>query len=355
MALSSRPASHGFDACELDYDLPEERIAQAPLPERDGARLLCLPRAGGGLHHRHVRELPELLQQALLVLNDTRVLPARLLGRKASGGRFELLLCERFSPPGRVERWLALGKGLREGQAVTLAGGVLQAVVCARHQAGFEVELTAERDVGEALARVGTLPLPPYIRRAPDARDAERYQTVFAAHAGAVAAPTAGLHLSQPLLQRLRERGHELAYVTLHVGPGTFAPLRASELSRHPMHEERYLVPEATAAAVARARAQGRAVLAVGTTVVRTLEAAADASGVVQPGAGATALFIYPPYRFAVVDALMTNFHLPRSTLLALVMAFGGVQPVRDAYRAAVDSGYRFYSYGDAMLIGGQR
>jgi S-adenosylmethionine:tRNA ribosyltransferase-isomerase len=231
----------------------------------------------------------------------------------------------------------------------------LVCVVRARREQGLEVELSAASSVTELLARIGRMPLPPYIRRSPDAGDAERYQTVFAAHDGAVAAPTAGLHLSERLLAGLRERGHEIAFITLHVGPGTFAPLRTDDLSRHPMHPERYVVPAATVDAVARARQTDRQVLAVGTTVVRALEAAADQGGMLRPGAGATKLFIYPPYRFRVVDALMTNFHLPRSTLLALVMAFGGIEPVRRAYGAAIEAGYRFYSYGDAMLVGGLR
>jgi S-adenosylmethionine:tRNA ribosyltransferase-isomerase len=349
-----------FDARELDYELPDDRIAQAPPAERDAARLLCLARDGAIAHHG-VRELPELLRPSLIVVNDTRVIPARLFGHKPSGGKVELLLCERLSPAGARERWLALGKaskGLRPGDRVALdssgaPGAAMIAQVIALHERAIEVELSAEPDVSTALARIGQIPLPPYIRRAPDAIDAERYQTIFAAHDGAVAAPTAGLHLSPALLAALRARGHELAFVTLHVGPGTFAPLRSDDLAEHVMHPERYAVPDATATAIAHARASGRQVLAVGTTVVRALEAAARDDGSVQAGSGATALFIYPPYRFRVVDAVMTNFHLPRSTLLALVMAFGGIEPVRHAYRIAVESGYRFYSYGDAMLIGG--
>jgi S-adenosylmethionine:tRNA ribosyltransferase-isomerase len=344
-----------FDARELDYELPDDRIAQAPLPERDAARLLCLAE-GGAIAHRSVRDLPELLAPSLIVVNDTRVIPARLFGHKPSGGKVELLLYERLSPPGARERWLALGKaskGLREGDHVAIGDGAMSAQVVGARERSIEVELCAEPDVTTALARIGQVPLPPYIRRAPDASDAERYQTVFAANDGAVAAPTAGLHLSATLIAALRARGHELAFVTLHVGPGTFAPLRGDDLAEHAMHPERYVVPFATAVAIARAREDGRQVLAVGTTVVRTLEAAALEDRTVRHGSGATALFIYPPYRFRVVDALLTNFHLPRSTLLALVMAFGGIEAVRNAYRLAVDSGYRFYSYGDAMLIGG--
>jgi S-adenosylmethionine:tRNA ribosyltransferase-isomerase len=345
-----------FDAAVLDYELPEAQIAQAPLPERDAARLLCLPRSGGELAHRRVRDLPELLAPSLIVVNDTRVLPARLFGKKPTGGQVELLLVERISPPGAVERWLALarGKGLRPGTQIEFGGGALRAELGARQEQHHEVELQASTTEAQELAALGRVPLPPYITRAPDESDAARYQTVYAAHDGAVAAPTAGLHLSERLIEQLTARGHELARITLHVGPGTFAPLRSADLSEHRMHPERYAVPEATAAAIAEARAERRQVLAIGTTVVRALEAAADEHGRVRAGESATALFIYPPYRFRVVDALMTNFHLPRSTLLALVMAFGGIEPVQRAYRGAVDGGYRFYSYGDAMLIGGQ-
>jgi S-adenosylmethionine:tRNA ribosyltransferase-isomerase len=346
-----------FDVRELEYELPEDRIAQRPMPQRDAARLLCVARGGDSLHHQHVRDLAGLLSPSLIVLNDTRVLPARLLGHKQSGGKVELLLIERISAPGVVERWLALGrasKGLRPGERIVLGDGAMHAEIGSQRDGVCEIELRAEQGVSAAaLAAIGQMPLPPYIRRPPTPADAERYQTVYAAHEGAVAAPTAGLHVSERVLSELRALGHELAFVTLHVGPGTFAPLRSADLSSHAMHAERYLIPEATAQALLRARAAGRQVLAVGTTVVRALEAASDAVGVVQPGAGKTSLFIHPPYAFRTVDALLTNFHLPRSTLLALVMAFGGVRPIRRAYQVAIAERYRFYSYGDAMLIGG--
>jgi S-adenosylmethionine:tRNA ribosyltransferase-isomerase len=344
-----------FDAAQLNYELPAGHIAQAPLPQRETARLLCLPRAGGALRHQRVRDLQELLAPSLIVLNDTRVIPARLLGHKPSGGQVELLLVERTSQAGEVERWIALAKGLRVGARAAFGDGAMQAHVLAQHERTFEVELRAAPSVGSVLLQIGRVPLPPYITRGPEASDVERYQTVYAAHDGAVAAPTAGLHISDALLSALRAQGHETVFVTLHVGPGTFAPLREDDLAAHAMHPERYEIPDATALAVARAREQGRQVLAVGTTVVRALEAAASASGAVQAGAGKTSLFVYPPFAFRVVDAMMTNFHLPRSTLLALVMAFGGVENVRRAYRTAIDAGYRFYSYGDAMLIGGLR
>ncbi len=344
---------------ELDYELPEELIAQAPLRERDAARLLVLNTGSSELAHRKVLDLPQLLAPSLIVLNDTRVIPARLHAKKASGGRVEILLVERLSEPGHEERWLALGKaskGLRPGTVLQVEDSPVEIAIHAlRGHGEIELSVRAKEPVAQALARYGRIPLPPYIRRAPDASDLTRYQTVFAAHDGAVAAPTAGLHLSDALLAGLRAQGHELATVTLHVGPGTFAPLRSEVLAEHHMHEERYVVPESSALAIARARSEGRQVLAVGTTVVRALESAATPEGVVEPRTGSTSIFIYPPYTFRVVDALLTNFHWPCSTLLALVMAFGGIEPVRSAYRQAVAERYRFFSYGDAMLIHGGR
>ena len=347
-----------MDVSQLDYTLPAELIAQSPLPDRDGARLLCVRRFSDALEHRQVRDLPELVAPALWVLNDTKVIPARLFGHKPSGGRVEFLLVERLSAAGRQEQWSALArtrKGVREGMQLRSADDALRLTVLTMHGGGeVEVLLEASGDVADALARVGQVPLPPYIRRAPDAADLARYQTVFAAQPGAVAAPTAGLHLSEALLAALRQAGHELAFVTLHVGPGTFAPLRAAALAEHRMHSEHFDVPEATALAIARAKREGRPVLAVGTTVVRSLESALNAAGEVEACSGSTAIFIYPPYRFRAVDALLTNFHLPRSTLLALVMAFAGEDSVRRAYAEAVAARYRFFSYGDAMLLTGE-
>jgi S-adenosylmethionine:tRNA ribosyltransferase-isomerase len=352
-----------LEASELDYDLPPELIAQQPLPERDGARLLRLDRGRGTIQHRQVRELAELLPPSLLVLNDTRVIPARLIAEKASGGRVEFLLLERRAPgdvarerSDQTQHWNAIGKtsrGVTEGMTLRLADGFTLTVERLLGHGELELRLDADAGVAAALERHGRVPLPPYIRRAPEASDRARYQTVFAAHDGAVAAPTAGLHLSEALLEQLRARGHELAFVTLHVGPGTFAPLRAETLGEHVMHEERFVVPDATVQAVRAARSSGRQVLAVGTTVVRALESSASEDGELRAGAGATSIFIYPPYRFRVVEAMLTNFHLPRSTLLALVMAFAGEAATRRAYAEAVDERYRFFSYGDAMLIGG--
>lgn len=364
--------SQVFLANELDYELPETSIAQSPLGQRDAAKLLRVPRTSSSntpdlnaptaLEHHIVRELPALLAPSLLVLNDTRVIPARLFGQKTSGGRVEILLVERMASAGPRERWRAMGrasKGLRPGEKIAIADGTLSVHVLSAAPGLLEIDLCvvdeAHPTASAGVELLGAMPLPPYIRRDAAEADTARYQTVFAANPGAVAAPTAGLHFTPELLSALQAAGHELAYVTLHVGPGTFAPLRSNDLSQHTMHEERYEIPEATSAAIALAREQGRQVVAVGTTVVRTLESAATVTGHVPAGPSATSIFIYPPYGFRVVDALLTNFHLPRSTLLALVMAFGGVATIRDAYRSAIDSGYRFYSYGDCMLIGGAR
>ncbi|MBK6578063.1 MAG: tRNA preQ1(34) S-adenosylmethionine ribosyltransferase-isomerase QueA [Sandaracinaceae bacterium] len=346
----------------LDYELPEELIAQHPTAARDAARLL-VPSLAGTAMHRSIRDLPALLTPGLIVWNDARVIPARLRGERPSGGKAELLLLEpdadAAAGAGAAETWLALGranKPLQVGHQLML-GGALHAEVLARLGEGqLRVRLNplAHESVMAAVEAVGELPLPPYIARAPESTDTERYQTVFARTPGAVAAPTAGLHFTAELRSALEQAGHEFAYVTLHVGPGTFRPVKSSTLDEHVMHRERYDVPEATAAALRRAREQGRPVLAVGTTVVRTLEAAAleaTADQVVRAGAGETALFIRGAYPFRVVDSLVTNFHLPRSTLLALVMAFAGEDALRAAYAEAIRARYRFFSYGDAMLL----
>lgn len=340
-------------ADELDYDLPEELIAQAPPAERDGARLCVFERGDSTVQHRRVTELAGLLPPALWVFNDTRVIPARVKAQRQSGGQVELLLLERVAGEGTTEIWHCMArpaKRLRVGEELEVPG--MRTRIEARRPDGtLEVSLTAAGGVLAQLDECGEMPLPPYIRRAADETDDSRYQTTYAAEPGAVAAPTAGLHFSEALLTALSAAGHERAFVTLHVGAGTFLPLKADNLADHPMHSERYTIPEATVAAVQRARAEGRPVVAVGTTVVRTLEASAREAGELVAGSARTDLCIYPPYEFRVIDALLTNFHLPRSTLLALVMAFGGEQPVRDAYAAAVAQRYRFFSYGDAMLI----
>ncbi|MCC6213868.1 MAG: tRNA preQ1(34) S-adenosylmethionine ribosyltransferase-isomerase QueA [Polyangiaceae bacterium] len=337
----------------LDYDLPDDLIARRPPAERDGGRMLVVRR--GGLEHRRVREWVELVPPgALVVLNDTRVLPARLLGRRAGGGgRVELLLLERLGAAGERERWRAIGhanRPLRPGAEID--AGELRVTVGSRGAGGsLEIELVAAGGVGAALERSGHVPLPPYLGRPDEPDDRVRYQTVYAAAAGSAAAPTAGLHLTEAALERLVARGVEIARVTLHVGLGTFRPVTVEELSEHVMHAERFEIGAEAAEAIRRARARGGPVVAAGTTVVRALESAADPAGggVVLPGPGETRLLVQPGHRFAVIDALLTNLHQPRSTLLALVAAFGGLDAVRAAYREAVAARYRFLSYGDAM------
>ncbi|MFT3921418.1 MAG: tRNA preQ1(34) S-adenosylmethionine ribosyltransferase-isomerase QueA [Myxococcales bacterium] len=349
-------------ADELDYDLPPALIAQTPLADREASRLLVVDRSSGRRAHGSMRDLPTLVRPSLFVFNDTRVIPARLLGTKPSGGKFELLLIERLAGAAADARgrelWCAMGrplKSLRPGQALQV--GTLAIEVGERvSDTLLQVWLSAPEGVDQALEQVGRLPLPPYIARAgadegTTALDRERYQTTFARTPGAVAAPTAGLHFGPALLDELKARGHRIAFVTLHVGPGTFAPLSVDTLAEHPMHEEHFELPSTTADAIALAKAEGRPVIAVGTTVVRTLESAASPDGSLRAGPGATRLCIYPPYTFRVIDGLVTNFHLPRSTLLALVMALAGADVVRAAYREAIEARYRFFSYGDAMLI----
>jgi S-adenosylmethionine:tRNA ribosyltransferase-isomerase len=341
---------------DFDYLLPEALVAQEPVSPRDASRLLVLPRRSGPLEHRRFRELPGLLAPGdLLVLNDTRVIPARLEGTKETGGRCELLLCERLPSDGAAPgaRFRALGqasKAIRPGQR--LAFGPLVAVVEAAEGEGFLV-VRFDRDgapFAEVLERVGHVPLPPYIRRPDLPADRERYQTVFARVPGSAAAPTAGLHFTPELLARLETRGVVRASVTLHVGPGTFLPVRQETVEEHRMHQEQYEVPEAAAAAFAACRARGGRVVAVGSTVVRTLESA-HAGSWLRAGPGRTSLLVLPGHSWRAVDALVTNLHLPRSTLLMLVCAFAGRERVLAAYDEAVRERYRFYSYGDAMLI----
>jgi S-adenosylmethionine:tRNA ribosyltransferase-isomerase len=348
-----------MDVSDLDFALPEELIAQAPVEPRDASRLLLLPASGGAPRHLGFSALPDLLSEGdLLVLNDSRVIPARLLGRKETGGRIEVLLVEPVpgpasGVPGEPARWTAMAqasKPIRVGTRVDF-DGLLAEVTRVEGEGFYEVRFDRdERGLGDALERVGRLPLPPYIRREPDAADRERYQTVVATTPGSVAAPTAGLHFTPGLLARLDARGVRRATVTLHVGPGTFLPVRAARLEEHRMHAERYDVPEATVRAFAAARHEGRRVVAVGTTAVRTLESAFSPEGL-RAGPGRTDIFIRPGHPFRAVDGLLTNFHLPRSTLLALVCALGGVERVLRAYREAVQERYRFFSYGDAMAI----
>jgi S-adenosylmethionine:tRNA ribosyltransferase-isomerase len=339
----------------LDYHLPDELIAQEPAAERDRARLLVVRRADGSLEHRQFLDLPELLSPGdLLVLNDTRVLPARLLGRRErTGGKWEgLYLGER---DGAWEMLCQLRGHLVEGEPVVVPGDpALRLSFLGRSPAGhFLFRTEAPGPAAGLLARYGHVPLPPYIRKGRDTvADADRYQTVYARQPGAVAAPTAGLHFTDRVFDRLRERGILSTTLTLHVGLGTFQPLQSDDPAKHVMHREWCELPAAAAEAVNACRARSGRVVAVGTTAVRTLESAAVHSpGPLAPWSGETVLFIYPPYEFKMVDGLVTNFHLPRTSLLLLVGAFAGDDLLRRAYEEAVAHRYRFYSYGDAMLI----
>jgi S-adenosylmethionine:tRNA ribosyltransferase-isomerase len=332
----------------FDFELPSDRIALRPASPRDSARLL---RVGGqgALADHEVRDLPGLLRAGdVLVFNDTRVIKARLTGAKASGGKIEVLV-ERVLAADRVLAQVRASKSPRAGGRLLLAGGVV-ATVLGRDGEFFELRFDACTDVYALLEQHGSVPLPPYITHAADAADEARYQTVYARQPGAVAAPTAGLHFDAAMLQKLQQQGVIAAQVTLHVGAGTFQPVRVSDLNQHRMHSEWYSVSQATVDAIHAARARGSRVLAVGTTSLRALESAA-AGGELRAGSGGTRLFITPGYTFRVVDRLLTNFHLPKSTLLMLVSAFAGVDNVRRAYRHAIEQHYRFFSYGDAMLI----
>jgi len=337
-----------FSIDEFDYELPAGLIAQHPAASRSDSRLLC---AGGeALADRRFSELPQLLAPGdLVVLNDTRVIKARLLGEKASGGRVEALI-ERVLSEHEALAQVRASKPPREGSSLRF-GASLEARVLGREGEFYRLRFPDGAPVLELLERHGSVPLPPYITHAPDSGDESRYQTVYARKPGAVAAPTAGLHFDEPLFAALRARGVELTWITLHVGAGTFQPMRTKDLAGHRMHSERYEIPDATAAAIDAARGRGGRIVAVGTTTVRCLEAAAAARGAVAPGSGETDLFITPGFEFRAVDRLITNFHLPRSTLLVLVSAFAGIEAMRHAYAHAVGQRYRFFSYGDAMLV----
>lgn len=335
------------------YDLPPDRIAQRPVEPRDRSRLLVVPRDGGPFRHLEFRDLVSLIPPGdVVVLNETRVLPARIRGRKPTGAPAEVLLLRPASDDETV--WEALvrpGGKLKPGRVIEVAEPFRIHIVDSIPGGGRLVRLESPLAPREAIERWGEMPLPPYIERAADSADRVRYQTVYAREAGSVAAPTAGLHFTPAVLDALRDRGVRLVRLVLHVGVGTFRPVDVDELDRHEMHEEWYHVPVATAEALNAVRAAGGAVWAVGTTVARTLESAVTDDGRIEPGGGWTRLFVRPPYRFRAVDRLVTNFHLPRSTLLMLVAAFAGYERTMDAYRVAVAEGYRFYSYGDAMVI----
>ena len=343
-------AAQALKTSDFHYDLPAALIAQAPLPERSASRLLLVPPAPAAFADLGIRDLPSLLQPGdLLVFNDTRVIPARLFGHKATGGRVEIMI-ERLLGEGRALAQLGVSKPPQIGSKIALdAGG--QAEVLERVGDGFWI---LDFEVGEPLQdwlqHAGQLPLPPYIQRQPGADDAERYQTVFAREVGAVAAPTAGLHFDEALLDALRTRGVEFGHITLHVGAGTFQPVRVDDVLQHRMHSEWLSVSAGLVEQVKRTRAAGGRVIAVGTTVVRALESAFQNDDL-QPFEGDTRIFIYPGYRIRSVDMLLTNFHLPESTLLMLVSAFAGKSRMFAAYEHAVRERYRFFSYGDAMLL----
>jgi S-adenosylmethionine:tRNA ribosyltransferase-isomerase len=366
---------------DFQFELSPELIAQQPLDPRDSSRMLILDRGKLTWEDSAFHDLPDLLRgDELIVVNDARVIPARLFGhrkgvrsekpgsnrrtvREFLSSEIEVLLTRQIAP----QEWEALvrpGKKMRVGELIEFGDGELSAEVISRGEYGLRrIRLTAKGDVTRAIERLGHVPLPPYISRGDGPADRERYQTIFADHPGAVAAPTAGLHFSQPILERLRQRGIEIASITLDVGLGTFQPIHEEEIDRHQIHSERYEIPEGTAGAICKARRDGRPILAIGTTVVRALEDAAEksalrhadkrvsAKSLVEPGATEASIFIKPGHTFRVVNQLLTNFHLPKSTLLILVSAFAGREFILGAYRHAVDAGYRFYSYGDCMWI----
>jgi S-adenosylmethionine:tRNA ribosyltransferase-isomerase len=334
--------------CEFTYDLPADLIAQKPLAERSASRLLCLDRNTGAFSDGLFRQLPDLLEAGdLLVFNDTRVIPARLFGHKQSGGKVEILV-ERLLDDHQCLAQVRASKTPRPGGILLLENGE-RLKVLGREGEFFHLQASGQ-PLSEIMQTVGHMPLPPYIRREDSSSDRERYQTVFARRPGAVAAPTAGLHFDPALIDALQTRGIQSAHVTLHVGAGTFQPVRAESIEDHRMHAEYLEVPEQTVQAIASTRTRGGKVVAVGTTAVRSLETAAR-DGQLAAFKGDSRIFIYPGYRFRVVDALITNFHLPESTLLMLVCAMAGVPETLAAYRHAVEQRYRFFSYGDAMLV----
>ncbi|MDQ6967370.1 MAG: tRNA preQ1(34) S-adenosylmethionine ribosyltransferase-isomerase QueA [Mariprofundaceae bacterium] len=340
---------------DFDFELPERLIAKRPLEKRDASRLLRWD--DEAFVDGAIADLPFLVQEGdVWVVNDTRVIPARLLGQKPSGGKVEILLLE---PTGATDVWTAWGKAnkpLKQGDKVLFGDG-FHAEVLARDGKCVEIRLVADKqdftDVAQAIEAHGHMPLPPYIDRPDSEEDKQRYQTVFATHDGAVAAPTAGLHLTPELMNKMEAAGASFVHVTLHVGPGTFQPVQVDDVHAHKMHEEAYVISKQAAEKINQAKAEGRRVLAVGTTSLRTLEAAC-VDGVLQAGSGRTDIFIYPGYDFQMVDALLTNFHLPQSTLLMLVSALAGKEQVLKAYDYAIEKAYRFYSYGDAMFVLGK-
>lgn len=338
---------------DFDYELPEQLIAQYPTEQRDASRLMVIDPQQQEIVSDHFCHIEDHFQSGdVLVVNNTRVIPARLLGHKESGGKVEVFLVRKLDLPG--ECWLCLtksSKNPRPGTKLRLAGGLTATVIVGGESGYRHVRFDYDGDFIALLDEVGKLPLPPYITREPEQKDHERYQTTFASQSGAVAAPTAGLHFTPAVVARLQAKGVTICSLTLHVGLGTFLPIRVNRVSDHRMHAECYHVPEQTALWVNEAKQQGRRVVALGTTAARTLEYAVDGEGRLQAGEGMTDIFIYPGYRFQIVDALVTNFHLPQSTLLMLVSALAGRDFILTAYQQAIAEKYRFFSYGDCMFI----
>ena len=335
---------------DFSFDLPEELIAQTPLQRRDASRLLHLDKNTGALEHAHFYDLPRFLRKGdCLVLNDSRVLPARLIGTRPSGGGVELVLLRDLGD-GKWECLSRPGRKTKPGTELSFGDGELTATVLEVAEGGNRiVQFHYEGIFLEVLERLGKMPLPPYIRE--ELQDSERYQTVYSRELGSAAAPTAGLHFTKELLAQIEDMGVNIAYVTLHVGLGTFRPVKEEEIEDHPMHAEFCIVPERTAELVTKTRREGGRIVSVGTTSCRTLESFAKEDGTLEPCSGWTNIFIYPGYRFKCVDALVTNFHLPESTLIMLVSALAGREHVLNAYRVAVEERYRFFSFGDAMFI----
>jgi len=335
---------------DFNFDLPPELIARFPLTKRSASRLLCIDSQARAIEHKQFADILTMIEPGdLLVFNDTRVIPARLMGQKTTGGQVEALV-ERILDKQRILAQIRASKAPRIGDFLLFAQDV-RLEVMNRNNQFYELQYNnADRDILAVIEAIGEIPLPHYMQRLPDDADKERYQTVYAKYKGSVAAPTAGLHFDEELLQKLRDKRVEMSYLTLHIGAGTFAPVRVDDIHEHKMHAEYLEVPESLCAAIAATKARGKRVIAVGTTTLRALETASQTE-VVHPYSGETSIFIYPGYEFRCVDALVTNLHLPRSTLLMLVCAFGGHQLILSAYHEAVQRAYRFYSYGDAMWI----
>lgn len=334
---------------DFTYELPEELIARYPLKERSASRLLCLNGNTGEIHHQVFTDIVSLLQpNDLLICNNTRVIPARLFGQKESGGKIEMLV-ERILDTQRIIAHIRASKAPKPGSTVIFSDDI-QFEVLQRHDALFELKLMSSQDVLDVIERLGQIPLPPYFNREPEESDKERYQTVYAMHKGSVAAPTAGLHFDNDIMQQLKMKGVDIDYVTLHVGAGTFLPVRTETIEDHRMHSEYIHVSAELCEKIKNTKAKGGRIIAVGTTSARSLETAAR-SGEITAFSGDTDIFIYPGFKFQCVDALITNFHLPESSLLMLVSALGGYENIMRAYKEAVAHQYRFFSYGDAMLI----